>query len=272
VALYGSYGDERKLDWGQICCLLFYCVELVLKLVTYFPKEYWFYSSFAINKGKQQKEFAHRCDAIATLVSLILALALLFGKNGGHFDDLFRFALSIPTVRILILTRKTRKLFLVLSKIFPSFSALFILLLLVMYVYAVYGIYFFKDKLELAFQDQAPPGNFDTLANAFVVLFQLLTAAQWDDVMYPTILATSWVTSWYFISFIFVVTLLFTNLFVGVVLSVFARLSDKGDFSERDIERAISAEDDEPATAPLPTRKPSAPTLAILPSGSKSSK
>ncbi len=126
-----------------------------------------------------------------------------------------------------------------MSKIFPSFISLFALLLLVFYVYAVYGIFFFRGLAERVMQDKAPTASFDTLGSAFVALFQMLTGAHWDEIMYPMILSSDWITTWYFVSFIFVVTLLFTNLFVGVILSVFARLADKDEISDRDLQNAM---------------------------------
>jgi hypothetical protein len=48
------------------------------------------------------------------------------------------------------------------------------------------------------------------------------------------------------VSFIFIVTLLFTNLFVGVIISVFAQLANKSEIRDRDIHRALFSEDEEP--------------------------
>ncbi len=84
-----------------------------------------------------------------------------------------------------------------MSKIVPSFFALFTLLLLVFYVYAVYGIFFFRGLAARVLQDGVPPGTaFSTMGNSFVALFQMLTGANWDEIMYPMILATDWITTW----------------------------------------------------------------------------
>jgi len=88
-------------------------------------------------------------------------------------------------------------------------------------------------------QTAAPTASFNTLGSAFVALFQMLTGSHWDDIMYPMILSRDWITTWYFVSFIFLVTLLFTNLFVGVILSVFSRLADKAEISDKDLQTAL---------------------------------
>ena len=61
-----------------------------------------------------------------------------------------------------------------------------------------------------------------------------------------TILATDFVSAWYFISFIVFVNLLFTNLFIGLILSVFTYVvsGDNKDreLSSRELDRIVEKE------------------------------
>jgi len=71
-------------------------------------------------------------------------------------------------------------------------------------------------------QNNAPQGNFENLAQAMATLFQLFLGENWQDIMYAAIAVYhSFSVSIYFISFVMIVTIIFTNLFVGLVLSTF---------------------------------------------------
>ena len=145
------------------------------------------------------------------------------------------------------------------------------------------GVRLLAGKFELVLASHAPKSTFDNLPDAILTLFQLLvgevcgaspislsfsvsftfTLIQgWHDVMYTSIKVSSWNTSWFFISYIILVNLLFTyvliyiifqaffisdytisrNLCIGVILSLFSKVVDSENLSSDAIESAMSGE------------------------------
>lgn len=77
-----------------------------------------------------------------------------------------------------------------LGKTITSIGNYVILLGLFMYVFALMGMQFFAGKLKFDENDQPDPNgtdrryNFNTIWNAFILIFELLIGDNWNDVLY----------------------------------------------------------------------------------------
>ena len=84
-----------------------------------------------------------------------------------------------------------------------------LLMSVIFYVYAIAGYHLFH---------QHDPEHWGNLGLSMLTLFRVVTLEDWTDVMYTALGLYSWV--WiYFISFIFMGTLVIINLFIAVVLN-----------------------------------------------------
>lgn len=117
-----------------------------------------------------------------------------------------------------------------------SLSALFnvgAILFLVMFIYALTGMSFFGHvKKTGALNDVV---NFETFLNSMLLIFRLITAAGWNDVLEPLVIqppdcdlnykglsngncGNYWLAVIYFYSFIIVIFLVLINMYVAVIL------------------------------------------------------
>jgi hypothetical protein len=231
---YSLWSQEAILDALLGVATVIHLLEVLIKIMAYGAGEYWFYSrstSYVVKASERaEKEFAHRWD-VATLAVTAILLAIVFPSAQAR-SDVYRFTLSIPLVRIFSLVKRTRKLIFTLYQVLPSFLSLFALLLLTMYIYGIYGMLLFSQKFDTILQDRAPDAHFDSLGGSMLALFQLFVGTHWQQVMYASIMATSWSVTWYFVTYVVIVTLLFSNLFVGVILAIFESVKDHGAFAQ----------------------------------------
>ena len=99
----------------------------------------------------------------------------------------------------------------VIKSIRSAFSIM-IILLLIMFIYGVIGAVVFPEV-----------EGFNNLGDSFLTLFQVLTLSSWEEVMERT--QQSYTYSWvYFISFIFLASIMILNLFIAVLVDVVARI------------------------------------------------
>merc|ERR1719433_194293 len=93
------------------------------------------------------------------------------------------------------------------------------ILLMFFYFYGVLGVTMIGGALHDL--PTEPDYKFDSFSSAIIALFQLTVGEGWHQVMYSVAEAQNNIFSvFYFVSFIFFITLVFTNLFVGLVISL----------------------------------------------------
>jgi hypothetical protein len=223
---YGLLVDTRLqiiIDYFTATVQIITMGELIARVYTQGFEIYWHRSRY--RKEQIEVQFANRLDAIFTITGFACALitSVLFGFNtAGTATNARRFFLTFPLLRLLTLSKTSRHLLWCLVLIVPMFLNLLIVLALVYLVFATYGLYMFAGKFDVViYAGVSPPGNFDTLRNSVFVLFQLMVGEAWHEVMYAAIKTNGWNAAYYFIAFTIIVSLLFTNLFVGVILSVY---------------------------------------------------
>jgi hypothetical protein len=136
--------------------------------------------------GDSCQEFANRLDFFIVIVSFLLFVISRSINGGIAFDDSedsYRFAMTFPVLRVFTQVKSSLLLMYTLGVIIPQFTSLFILLFLLFYFYAVYGVLFLRGLFESVLQTAAPDGNFDSLTDAFLCLFQLFTGQGLSSVL-----------------------------------------------------------------------------------------
>lgn len=98
------------------------------------------------------------------------------------------------------------------------------LLLIVFYIYGVVGMELFHGALKKKPSDYDPE-NFDTFLNAMLALFQISTTNNWNDVMFSLIHSFS--SSFYFVSFFFIVCIIMVNILTSFVIDTYSTYIEK---------------------------------------------
>lgn len=117
-----------------------------------------------------------------------------------------------------------------------SLTALFnigAILFLIMFIYALIGMSFFANVKKTGVLNDVV--NFETFVNSMLLVFRLMTAAGWNDVLEPLMIeppdcnpsyknfsngncGNYWVAVIYFYSFIIIINLVLINMYVAVIL------------------------------------------------------
>lgn len=153
-----------------------------------------------------------------------------FFKDGWNiFDSIIVISSIIPTgagnsiivLRLLRLARLLRiisflpELRFVIESLIASLKqslSILILTFILIYIYAVAGVILFGDIAQ---------GRFETLGEALLALFQIMTLSSWETIMLPlvNIYPYSWI---FFVSYVFLSSLIILNLFVAILVDVVA--------------------------------------------------
>jgi len=120
---------------------------------------------------------------------------------------LMRLISFIPQFRILIEA---------LIQSIPRVGYVLLLMFVVFYIYAAIGSLLFSE---------IDPLRWGNIALAMLTLFQTATLEGWPDLLYAAFEVYPW--SWlYFVSFIIIVSLIFMNMIIGVIIDVISRRND----------------------------------------------
>lgn len=158
---------------------------------------------------------------------IIVAAAFLpFGGNAVTVLRLLRLLRVLKLIRAL---PKLQVLVGALLKSIPAMGYVSALLLLLFYIYAVAAVFFFSGN---------DPIHFETLQLSMLSLFRVVTLEDWTDIMYINMYgcdeygysATSMQTcsspeaqpllaALFFVTFVLIGTMVFLNLFIGVIMT-----------------------------------------------------
>ncbi|KAI9337772.1 hypothetical protein BDR26DRAFT_863523 [Obelidium mucronatum] len=109
---------------------------------------------------------------------------------------------------------------------FQSMSSIMLVVLIVSYVYSIVGVYLFRNYTTSSDEGLLYKFYFMDIGQAMMTLFQLLTLDQWDPVNRDLIKETDpiW-TNLYVISWVCLGAFIFRNIFVGVMVNHFDKIS-----------------------------------------------
>lgn len=156
-----------------------------------------------------------------------IIVAAAFLPFGGSSVAVLRLLRLLRVLKLVKALPKLQMLVGALLKSIPSMGYVSILLLLLFYIYAVAAVLFFGHN---------DPVHFENLQIAFLSLFRVVTLEDWTDVMYINMFgcdnygygdmmdrctdpsASPLGASLFFVSFVLIGTMIFLNLFIGVIM------------------------------------------------------
>ena len=182
---------------------------------------------------------ANRFDAVVILATIVVALVSALvdpssGTEGGSttaaslaaLNGVSRLSMVLPVLRLFSVVHTTRALVFGLLSQAHKFLAILAVLILVMYVFAVLGCWSFAGLLR-----DLPPSvvstilrnaNFDTFESSMSTLYGVMLAEGWQEILYALIDAGNSINAaFYFILYVTLVSVLFSQVFVGITIDVY---------------------------------------------------
>ena len=226
--------DNLRLRDGltstAVACSLLFVVDMVLKIIAFTFRGYW-------------QSRRNRFDLLLTSLGVLwVTLNFSLKDTGAPYTGTTVFGMVIILFRFLTLSGKHDMLkMLMLTVVMSLLKSFFIIvvLLLVMISYSLAGVILFGTvKYGEALNRHA---NFKTSFNAMTLLFRITTGEDWNKIMHDCMLSKPYCTEndstpnfWetdcgnsaaalvYFISFYVIVTFVFLNLFIAVIIENFS--------------------------------------------------
>lgn len=205
---------NEKFIWISIATLL-HVVEPFLKII-------------ALGWHRYVNDSRHRIDAfIAVAIAVLVVLGLAqtnFVWNPTEHDRR-RFIFALPLLRLFNWIVPLRQQLFAFALLLPMFYGIGLLLFVILYMYAVSGVLLFGDGFERL--PNPPDGTFSSFNSALLLLFQCVVGEDWEDFMYAGMQIGGLLSSVYFVSFMVITTILFVNLFIGVICDAYVKIIEK---------------------------------------------
>jgi len=189
--------------------------------------------------------FSHRWDFALTTIAFLGYVALLtiyIAKNKAIVMKNYSWIRVFPAsilIRFFFRWQVSKELCFMLRSGAKIVLNLLILMLCIFFIFGVVGVTFFKNGLKNAsVEDDGIPeyaldyANFDTLGNSFILLTQAFLGEAFHELLTVTRTCWSkttgedenWDGNWFIIIFFFLMSVLFNNLFFGLLLNIFSDL------------------------------------------------
>eukprot|EP00736_Rhodelphis_marinus_P005615 Rmarinus@m.11636 len=237
-----TYFNAKSM--GSIFFIMLFCQvgELFFRVLVYGFVGYWFTEDRSA--GPRFEKVCRRVDFLTVAVALISFSIESLNTGSGAFPEsnVARALISLPALRLFSVFLGARYLVFGIMFVLPGMASLVVLLLAVLYIFAALGCICFAgmfDYLPLRVY-QNPSANFNSLEASATTLLQLMGGESWSDTMYAAVDATGQLNySLFFIVYIIVITLLFVNLFIGVVCDAYNLTVDQNKIQESARESAL---------------------------------
>ena len=136
-----------------------------------------------------------------------------------HFTDPARVILTLSSLRVFSNVRSIQAIFFGLLAIMPSFTNVALLMLSTMHIYAIVGCLLMGGTFMFLQENDQAAANYNSLFDAWLTMYQLLVGEAWNGLMLAGVGAVGGYITFFFMSYTVLMTLLFTNLVVGIFVN-----------------------------------------------------
>jgi len=223
----GLLSDE-KLDSVLTMFTLYFFLEVHTVVFIYGRQQYFMYGRYF--PDTTFRIFAHYTEFIVVWAAVLVLLlgwritgcaTIMFTDCSFSANPKFRIAFALAAMRLITIIPSSRKLLMILISILPEFWPMFQLLLLFINCFGLLGMQMVDSWEGVPEELGTPEGNFGDILHTFIILFEMLVGNNWSNTMYAASYKYGKVMVWYFVMYVIIVALLFTNLFIGVILDAF---------------------------------------------------
>jgi hypothetical protein len=216
--------QDHTLDAALLVLLFVHAFECLLKL--------HLMGSFRYYARRNLADFV--IVSFAVVAAILSASINAHTNKGGEFSlqktglSAARFPAALVTLRVFTVFSVFKRMVHLIASVIAPFINVAGLLLVLFLFYGILGVQLYLGVFDETNADQT--FNFNTLANALVLLFSMFMGEETNAVMWEAIRKNGrWKAVLYFTSFQVVTVWLMSNLFVGIVLdSVLRRITKEG--------------------------------------------
>ncbi len=211
IATYPKFSSKHEniLELLNQIILWIFILEIIIKII-----------------AEGRKPWLYFKDGWNVFDFIIVAAAFL--PFGGNSIAILRLLRLLRVLKLIKALPKLQMLVGALLRSIPSMGYVSILLLLLFYIYGVAGVFFFSENDPIHFQD---------LQRSMLSLFRVVTLEDWTDIMYINMFGCEnygyddtmsfcinsqgsvALSVTYFVSFVLIGTMIFLNLFIGVIMN-----------------------------------------------------
>ncbi|XP_062575412.1 voltage-dependent R-type calcium channel subunit alpha-1E-like [Saccostrea cucullata] len=231
------YNQPQWMDslqyYLEILFVVLFTIEVFLRIYAHGYQQY-FYSSF------------NKFDALVWVISVIGLILLIRSGNRGLRCSVFR---SLRLLRVFKKTRyndKIEKLIQVMTGSMSYMLSLLFLLFLFLFVTTLIGMQLFGGRFN--FEEGRPASHFDSFPKAILTVFQIMTAEDWNSVMYNGVRAYGGIDGLgVCVVFFFIVVVLFgnytlLNVFFAIAVDSLAEAKERSDAEKEKVKSEIKKE------------------------------
>ena len=234
--------DNRSINQLLFALVLLHTVDVLLNVAAMKPHRYWLLTDYLDHYGVEQ--LGNRLDAVivgTSFVGTILCVSKLgFDDPATHSWAWLRVFPVLVLLRCFVVWDVSLRFMFMIKAALLSLVSLLVIMFAVFFVYGVIGVSMFGDNEagwnnavgedSYMFETKGiPRGNFMNLGNAMLLLTQAYVGEAFHEIMHATkdsVKSDDWMVCLYMVSYFILMTLLFANLFFGLLLSVFSSLYD----------------------------------------------
>lgn len=222
---------KDTLDTFALIFAVYWFLEVGARIFAFRWGNFWHVSSDFF------REFGNRFDLVISALSILglvfIEILSLEDVRGREVDKgkLQRIASLIQLLRLFSSIRVVRTTFFSILQILPMYKHVLGLVFLIVYFFNTLGVIMLSGRfqfLPVSYYDM-PEANFNSFLNGFFTLYLMFIGEAWNDVMAAaedvSPLARRWVVMAYFFAYVFLLTIIFANLLIGVIINGYASLN-----------------------------------------------
>ncbi|MDC0935908.1 ion transporter [Pirellulales bacterium] len=247
--------ESKRFQYGVLALIIFAAILVGIETSKQMTSQYgnllhllnkvvlWAFVVEALIKMGQHGRHFYRYFKDPWNIFDFAVIAVCFLPIQSQFAAVLRLARVFRSLRLVTAIPKLQLLVNALLISIPAMFYVGILLLLLFYVYGVMGVFLFRAN---------DPVHFPDLATSMLTLFRVATQEDWTDVMYiqmygsdvypyvnttdiePVPSARPLLGAGFFVSFVFLGTMIMLNLFIGVILNSMEEVQQEHDSEKGD--------------------------------------
>jgi len=241
--LFSTYNviHSTVIDYLVMVIVAFHTAELCFRIYVFGGFDRYFFLTKYQNCTKRNvDQFANRWDAVLTTIAFVglAAMVTLLAKSTINNYSFIRIFPGCVLIRFFFRWQVSKELCFMLRSGAKIVGSLLILMLTIFFIFGVIGVTLFKGGLANAPEDFQPEyglefANFDTLGNSYIFLTQAFLGEAFHELLAVTRECwqenstgnvDNWGGNWFVIIFFFLMSVLFNNLFFGLLLNIFSDL------------------------------------------------
>lgn len=209
--------DELQdfINKANLACTIIFAVELVVRMI-----------------ATGIRAFFHVGFNVLDFVIVVVSLSEYGISNGSSAVSAFRTLRVLRTFKLLNRWQSLQQLVRAILKSGPGLGYFCVILFLYIFVCALAGMSFFAGVLsDKDYEFGTHRAHYDTLFNAFLTTFQIVTGENWNDVMFRSMEYNPALGSIFFVVVYTMGNMIVLNLFLAILLENFSDSNDRDQIS-----------------------------------------